>query len=202
LEKSEAGRAMEDAARRRFDAAAGVAGAVANAQIQKAMPLAAVPSTPLDAPIRIINVERRIGGNRTTYEMASGVRVVLQEQVTTQLEEVVVSGAAERQQAQKLGASIARPEPIREAKTDSTSRGRDALATAPKAAVSAVDTTRAAAAPPLPALGAGAMLKGKSAETNSIEWMDPKTKTRYTLSGPLTREQLEWVRAHLSEAKR
>jgi hypothetical protein len=200
-ERDQAGETAEpltvDAAKQRFNVATGIASVTAKAPAPEAPAAKVLPLTvgpgpaTIDTPIRVVNFERRIGGNRTTYEVSPGVQVILVEQLSTTLDEIVVTNAAEPKRERTLGAAVARPQSTQERRKDSTSGVRDT--TTLRGSTAGAAQTAAPSA---------AMLRLTPEQTNSIQWTDPKTGTRYTLSGPVTREQLEWVKAHLTEAKR
>jgi anti-sigma factor RsiW len=199
-ERNEAGQSAEplaaNAARRRFDVAVGIASATANAPSAKALALAQSAPIAIDSPLRVIKIEHRIGwGPRTTYEVSPGVQVVLSEgPVSTQLDQVVVTAAAESPSTRSLPASGARQQDVRERKKESTSAARDTTVRNLSGVVSG-----AALVPPAPTSTVQPV--SPPPQIDSIQWTNPKTGQRFTLSGPLTRKQLELIKARLAEGK-
>ncbi|HEY8165924.1 MAG TPA: zf-HC2 domain-containing protein, partial [Gemmatimonadaceae bacterium] len=211
LEKSEAGRAMEpvmaDAARQHFNAAVAVTGGVANAPAPKANALVQPAPVAIDS-LRVVSVERRrIGwGPRTTYEVSPGVQVVLTEQVTTGLEEVVVAapaGVARRDERAKLQAA----EKQKKETLPVTCSADTTAKVSPEGTVSSVQRTTGAPSlkAVLPATIAPAPAAQKAAapiSMNSLRWSGQETGSVYALTGPLSCEELKRVKALLSDTKR
>jgi len=149
------------------------------AEPPKALALAptASPAT-IGTPMRVVSVDRRIGRKQTTYEISPGVQVVLVEEPATALSEVVVTGTVAGVAPTARRAESARLQSARQKTRDST--------LSPTVQPAPAETQAPGPSP---------------AQINSIQWTDPETGSRYTLTGPLTREQLELVKARLAEAK-
>lgn len=199
-----AGSSAADATKQRFDVATGIASvtvkAVPEAPAAKALPLTVGPVPALtDSPMRVINVERRIGwGPRITYQLSSGVQVVLTEETTRTLEEVVVvpvDPKARRAERNRLRA-------VEKAKKDSVPAtcARDTTVRSLQGVVTGVQTMSNASAPTTAA--ATRETAAPPAPNNSLRWTDPEGSSRYTLTGPLTCDELKRVRTRLGDAKR
>ncbi|HWH49310.1 MAG TPA: hypothetical protein VN664_16045, partial [Burkholderiales bacterium] len=126
---------------------------------------------------------RALGEKRTLYEVAPGDTVVLAEQVSMQLQSVVVSGAGV---AQAPAMSARAP----------TEQSRATAKTAAPA-----ETPRPAAAPPaaavpvMPSFGEGAD------GVNTLTWKDSASGNVVKLSGHHTRAELEAIRRRIDQMR-
>lgn len=136
------------------------------------------PSVAMDvaepAP-RAVATKRMIGRTQTFYEVAPGDTVMLEEQVSAQLGEVVVTGAAvERTQAL-------------------SGRAAGQAASAPQTKQKAVP----AAAPPPPV----ALQDAQSSEIHRISWLDRSSGRVLILSGRHSQEELARIRDKIQEMR-
>ena len=127
-------------------------------------------------PLRIVRVDSATAVRRTVYEVAIGVEVILAETGPVDRKTALSDKQGRRSdaRAQAMAAAPARPP-----------------STAPTPADASVTSQRADA-------GAAGT---SGAGINSISWMDPRTGRQYTLSGAVSREQLEVLRARIESRK-
>lgn len=128
-------------------------------------------------PLRIVRVDSASGVRMTVYEVAIGVEAILAE-----------TGPVDRK------AALADNQ-----KRRSDGRARPTgVAPAPPPSTAAMPTDASAAPQQADAVAAGA----SGTRINSISWSDSRTGKRYTLSGAVSREQLEALRARIESERR
>ncbi|HET9634921.1 MAG TPA: zf-HC2 domain-containing protein [Gemmatimonadaceae bacterium] len=129
---------------------------------------------------REVGSTRSIGRTQTFYEIAPGDTVVLEEQSSVALQNVVVTGAATARQLQ--------PQAQRTNKTASAAAVESEQKAAP-----------AAAPPPAPALPS--LQDAPTAERHSISWLDPSTRRVVVLSGRHSQEELQKIREQIQRLR-
>ena len=123
---------------------------------------------------REVGTKHLLGRTQTFYEIAPGDTVVLEEQLPTQLQSRVITGAvAGRSQAQ-----LARP--------------------AEKSAAASVEAQATAEPAPTPA---PAMQDAQVSDRHSISWLDPSTRQVIMLSGRHSQEELEKIRDQIQRMR-
>ena len=128
---------------------------------------------------REVGTVRTIGRTQTLYEIAPGDTVVLEEQSSAALQNVVVTGAAVRQlqpQAQRTSKTAAA------AAAESEQKAEPAAAAAPAPAVT----------PPQNA---------PAGDRHSISWLDPSTRRVVILSGRHSQEELQKIREQIQRLR-
>ena len=156
-------------------APAPAAGAVGGRAFQAMRGALSAESTP-----REIGTTRTIGRTQTLYEIAPGDTVVLEEQSSAALQNVVVTGAAAARQLQ--------PQAQRTNKT------------AAAAAVESEQKAEAAAAP-APAPAGAAPQNAPAGDHHSISWLDPSTRRVVILSGRHSQEELQKIREQIQRLR-
>ena len=129
---------------------------------------------------REVGATRTIGRTQTFYEIAPGDTVVLEEQSSPALQNVVVTGAATARQLQ--------PQAQRTNKT---------------AAAAAVESEQKAepAAAPAPAPAGIAPQNAPAGDRHSISWLDPSTRRVVILSGRHSQEELQRIREQIQRLR-
>ena len=130
---------------------------------------------------REVGTTRSVGRTRTFYEIAPGDTVVLEEQSSVALQNVVVTGAAAARQVQ--------PQAQRTNKS-----------AAAAAAVESEQKAEAAAAP-APAPAVPPLQDAPTAEHHSISWLDPSTRRVVILSGRHSQEELQKIREQIQRLR-
>jgi hypothetical protein len=188
-----------DAAKRRFDAAVGVASATVNAPPPKAVALAAPVQFAIDS-LRVVKVERRIGTNgRITYEVSPGVQVVFMEEMPTMLSEVVIAPVApkaQRSEMKRLGSA----EKAKRESVSVTCAPDTSTQLVLRGVVTGVTTTSPAAPPAT--TDEGRQKAVPATLRNTLRWTDLEGSSHYSLTGPLTCDELKRVKARLPKERR
>lgn len=129
---------------------------------------------------REVGTTRTIGRTQTFYEIAPGDTVVLEEQLSAALQNVVVTGAATARQLQ--------PRAQRTSKT---------------AAAAGVESEKKAevAAAPAPAPAETPPQNAPAGDRHSISWLDPSTRRVVILSGRHSQEELQKIREQIQRLR-
>ncbi len=151
-------------------------------------------------PLKVIDVERRIGERRTIYEIALGDTVTLTETESVRLEEVVVAGAAAAagrasRQPNASGARAVAPT-ARSAPAATPPPPPPVVDSAPRS-----DTASAARAMAKSAISSLGALSPAAAQTNTIRWSDATTGKTLTLSGKLSIARLEEIKLRIEKER-
>ncbi|HKR07918.1 MAG TPA: zf-HC2 domain-containing protein [Gemmatimonadaceae bacterium] len=136
------------------------------------------PSVALDVAEtspRAVATKRMLGKTQTFYELAPGDTVVLEEQFTVQLEEIVVTGAATK-----------RPQAL-------SGRAAGQAAAAPETQQKA----EVSPAPPPPV----ALQDAQNPEIHRISWLDRSSGRVLVLSGRHSQEELQQIRDRIQQLR-
>jgi len=151
------------------------------------------------APLKVLRVERTIGGRRTIYEVAPTQTVTLTEPELLLLSGVVTTGVATVQERQSRASGARSAEPM-----------RAAAAAAPQPVAPLTDSRRAAdsvtlsreAAPIAKTLAPRAQAGAAFiAPVNTISWTEAATGKTLTLSGNLPVERLQEIRRQIERER-
>ncbi|HJP85315.1 MAG TPA: zf-HC2 domain-containing protein [Gemmatimonadaceae bacterium] len=129
---------------------------------------------------RQVQTKRVIGGTQTLYELAPGDTVVLEEQSSSELQNVVVTAVP----AAAGAARRAQP---------STLSGRTAGVAAPQ------QKTEAAVPPPHPAVAP--LEDAQVMEVHRISWLDPSSGRVLILSGRHSQDELQAIRKKIQQLR-
>ena len=152
-------------------------GAAARAPAASGRAFSAVAGAAFEPAPREVASKRLVGRTQTFYEIAPGDTVVLEEQLSPELQNVVVTGAAARS---------AQPQPTRRAE---------------KAAAASVESQqKAPATAPSPA-PAAALSDAQVGDRHSISWLDPSTRAVMILSGRHSQTELETIREQIQRLR-
>lgn len=143
---------------------------------------------------RVVETKRVVGRTQTFYEIAPGDTVVLEEQFSAELNEVVVTGAAGRIVADNQRALS---KPARPAGKAAPMAARPAPE-APPVAEPQMQTT-AAMAPSV--AGAAEPRDAQRTEIRRISWLDPSTGRVLVLSGRHSQEELQEIRRRIQRLR-
>lgn len=145
------------------------------------------------APLRVVSVERVIGGSRTTYQIAPAQTVTLTETESIALSGVVTSGV----QAQR-NARAAREAPAMRAQVAGAPSPAPPVADSPRGRDSAARSTEVALARKTMQTLAGSTLAN---QPNTISWTEAVTGKKLTLSGNLPVERLQEIKLRIERER-
>jgi len=146
-------------------------------------------------PLKVVSVERVIGGSRTTYQIASAQTVTLTEIESVALSQVVVTGVQaqrstrEAREAPVMSAQAAAAPPPVSPVADSQ-RGRDSASRPVELAGMAARKTMQALVGSAPAN-----------QPNTISWTEAVTGKKLTLSGNLPVERLQEIKLRIERER-
>lgn len=145
------------------------------------------------APLRVVSVERVIGGSRTTYQVASAQTVTLTETESIALSGVVATGAQVQRSARE-----AREAPAMSAQVAATPSPAPPVADSSRGRDSAARPTEVAMARKTMQALIGSTLANQS---NTISWTEAVTGKKLTLSGNLPVERLQEIKLRIERER-
>ena len=151
-------------------------------------------------PLKVLKVERAIGSRRTTYEVAPSQTVVLTEQLSVQLEAVVVGGAGSAVQRQAPTSGARAVAPMRVEPTPATPPPPAAMRDS-RSVADSTTTANQTAAVAKTAVGRVQSEAVLATAPNTISWKDSSTGNTLTLTGNMSIERLQEIRQRIERER-